>query len=325
MPEPATAEPTSTAMTFEKAYADAKAEHSTQEPEQPADQKPVEPPDGDTAPEPKTPEDSEPAAEPADSSAESLLSKKELSEISKLSPADQYKAMQRAYTQKTQKLASERKMIETYQRLIDSLQNDPLGTIKLLAEHQGLVIQEKAAAAPAKPAEQSEPTSAELRSKIDPEVLPVFEPILKVIERLEQRLAKAEGEFTPLKQRQEEQIAQVAETEAAKVVKDFGEKHKGWEKHEPKMLEISQRLLPNGMDEPEYLETLYTLATAGVSESESVQKAIEKMQKAAAASELSSSGVSTSKVAPVAPKGVSNTDLFARAYEAAKAGVVWEE
>jgi hypothetical protein len=74
------------------------------------------------------------------------------------------------------------------------------------------------------------------------------------------------------------------------------------------------------MGEFEYMETLYTLATAKLSEAEKTKQVIAKIDKSAAASEPATSGVSQERVAHKRPENATLRD----AYKAAKAGQVWE-
>jgi hypothetical protein len=216
------------------------------------------------------------------------------------------------FTQKAQKYAEERKRYEPYAQLIASLEQDPLTTIKALAERAQLIK------APEPGERATDSYVAKLAAIVGEEEAGRLAPILKEVAK--EAIAE---EVKPLKAHQEYVSAEFAREQTATVMKAFSDKYPGWEKYESKMLEFSNTLQPNGMDEGAYLEALYKLATYGVQSAEQTKAIVEKMQKSAAASESVSSGVNASRVAP-GPRKYKDTDEALReAAAAARRGEVW--
>lgn len=269
-----------------------------------------------------------PPAETTDT--EELLSK---DEVAKLSSSDQanYKKMQKAYTQKTQALASERKKIENWKEVIEAFEADPAGTLRQLAPRYGLSIAEAQAAA-AKEETKQDPVAAittqlntELRELLaTPELTPeqTADGITKAVSTamLAATQQAVRSEVEPLKQRDQarqlEEIATSTQTE----LEAFGKLHPDWKTHEPKMVELGKKISPSGdLSVNQYLDMLYRLATLDQSEAAQVNKVVERINKAAASAEPSESAVNTSRVTPARPK----RPTIEEAFEAAEKGVSW--
>ncbi len=89
------------------------------------------------------------------------------------------------------------------------------------------------------------------------------------------------------------------------------------------MTELGQKLQPtSAMDETEYMEMLYHLATRDIQSAEQTKKVIAGMAKAAAAAEPSDSGVQPNRVSRKAPTG----DVpFSQIWQDAKQGIQYED
>lgn len=250
-------------------------------------------------------------------------------EVAKLSPEGQanYKKMQKAYTQKTQTLAAERKKLENWQNVIDAFEADPVGTLRKIAPQYGLQFAEAAAKEAEETtqdpnAEVTAQMQTELRELLGPEQEALADGLTKIFDRAlrsaTQSAVKAEVE--PLKQRDQERALEEITTTTETEMKAFGDKHKDWKQHEPKMLEIGKKLLPaEGMTTADYLETLYYLATKDQSEAEQVNKVVERINKAASSAEPQESAVNTTRVTPARPK----RPTLEEAFEAAEKGIAW--
>lgn len=227
-------------------------------------------------------------------------------------PAPVRKEFNRALTQAFQRASEKGKRFEPYAQFISAYEADPVGTIRALAERANIIE----APPPAK--DQVNEVLSELSQIVGEDearrLAPAFEKLAaKVIE----------DKIQPLRQHQERVTTQIARDETTRVMEAFEAKHPGWQKHEPRMLEISSRLQPNGMDEMEYLETLHTLATAGIQSAEQTKALAEKMAKAAAASENVATGVNASRIVPAPRKFKSAEEAFDAAAEAARRGESW--
>src|SRR3990172_11642241 len=99
-------------------------------------------PTGDTDKAPEPTQEQTPTETPVKETVESdeLISAEEVATLDDAGKAN-YKKMQKAFTEKTQKLAAQRKEAEAYkpyQELIKAYQTDPTGTIQKLASQHGL-------------------------------------------------------------------------------------------------------------------------------------------------------------------------------------------
>jgi hypothetical protein len=110
----------------------------------------------------------------------------------------------------------------------------------------------------------------------------------------------------PIKAQAEHLSLRAAREETAGVMKAFGEQHPDWKDHEAAMFDLSQKLQPTGMSSPEYLETLYGLATRGERQ----------------ARERETKGAEASRAASSRPEG--RTPTFREAFQAAKRGERWD-
>lgn len=231
--------------------------------------------------------------------------------LTKLPPALR-KEYQRAITQAFQRAAEKGKRYEPYSELIQSLETDPVNTIKALAERANIIQK------PEPGTKATDSVLTELANVVGEDEAQRLAPILKAVAK-----QAIEEEVKPLRQHQEYVTAEFAREQTAQVMKAFSEKHPEWEKHEPKMLEIAKGLQPNGMDEGTYLETLWKLATYDIKSAEQTKRIVEKMGQSAAASESVASGVNASRVSPTPRAFKDSEEAFAAAVAAARKGEVW--
>lgn len=210
-------------------------------------------------------ESPEPVADQPPSSTESPEQLLTPEEVAKLSPEQQVtlKRMNKAFTQKTQALATERKSIEQYQQLIHAFETNPTETLKILSKHYGLPVTETPAVAEAQVQSMTDSVLTELRESLGPELSFLADKLTPAFDKLARHVAESviSAKVKPIEEAQQQQIAETAAKQTEAVLSNFTAKHPGWDKHEAKMAEIGQKLTPNGMDEVEYLETLYALAT----------------------------------------------------------------
>ena len=271
---------------------------------------PVEPPS--LPPAEESPEVEDQPSE-ATESPDALLSDEQ---VAKLTPDQrkQYDEMNRAWTQKTQKLSAERKEMEQWKPLIDALTNDPDAALRQLAERRGMQLSPKAqeqvvAAAAAD-------TLAEL-----PEELQFLKPALELLGKT--ILDSVEGKLKPIAEAQTQMLSEAAAAETQATLEAFSAKYPGWEKHQEAMVKLGQKMIPTAgaMTDFEYMEMLHTLASAKESEADKTKKVVAKINKAAAASEQKTAGLSSERIEHAMPPPGKRS--LRDAYEAAKRGEVW--
>lgn len=235
----------------------------------------------------------------------------------------QYERMNKAFTTKTQALAAQRKELEQWQPLIEALQNDPDATLQEIASKRGLALtkaatQDSSVAAVDTVKQETQQALAELPEELK-FLAPYFEALGKRI------LSSVEGKLQPIAATHKQFLDRSIESETNATLKAFSAQHPGWEKHEQKMLSIGRKVQPaNGeLTDIEYMELLYQLATKDVTEAEKTKKAIEKINKSAAAAEPAGNGVPEKNVVHAMPAPEKRG--IREAYAAAKRGELWQK
>lgn len=254
---------------------------------------------GEGAAEPPADDD---AADDDDEGAEELLSREEVAKL-KDDPKALAKAYRRAYTQKTQAMAEERKFIK-------ALRENPKSVVMELARRAGLEVK-AGEAAPAK-----DEVMQQLEDTFGPEVAGALGPAFMELAR---RIVRTEVE--PLRQATEASRAETARVQSEAVLKTFESSHPDWKKHENKMMAVAKRYVPaEGTTELQYLKDLYVLATQDQSTADATRKVVERMGKSVRASDLTGS-TPASRVAtsPVKPP------TLREAFQAAKRGHRFED
>ncbi len=250
----------------------------------------------------------------------------------KANPEELRKALNKAFTQKTQELSEQRKQMGPYLELAKSLENDPKGTIQELAKRFGVTAtEEKTVHATEQIVDK---VSAILQKTLGPEagelVTALSTAIREAATEASQSLILKEVE--PLKQQAMEERERTVTENVKQNLEAFGKDHPDWKQYEPKMVELSNKFQPS--KDPttgeyptwkEYMESLYVLATAGAKKADIVKEAIKRMDESARKAETSDSGVATSHVVKSAPKYGNFNEAFKGAFEDAKAGVIYEK
>jgi|GEM_PF-5215091 len=313
--------------TFEQAYDSAKAEL-----DKPAE---VSKPEGETKSEETTKQPEQTTGEtPAKEAPETeeLLS---TDEVANLTPEQQatYKKMQKAYTQKTQKLAAERKAhavelerLKSWEPIIESFETSPEETIKRAAKQYGIKLVDEAGA---KPVQQSAVDTAvtamrdRLRQLHGPEHEAYADELANTFQAALEAVAKevVSREVQPLKAQQEAALQQAAMESTENDLSAMDKRHPGWRDHEQKMLDISRKWQPAegaNITAAEYLDMLYGLATRDQTRAADTQEVIERINKSARASEPETA-VNAQIVTPARPK----RPTMEEAFDAAKRGVAW--
>jgi hypothetical protein len=324
---------------FDKALADAtdgKSEEASPEtvegtPEDQAPEAAIESKEAEVAETEKTSvEEKEPELAQPPEGSEDLLTQEEYDKF-KDNPQELRKALNKAFTQKTQALSEQRKSMEPYQNLVENLKNDPQATVRQMARELGIQVE-----APETKQEASKVAGqlvADLKADLGPDLEFLADKLGPALERITSKLAgqAVEKEIEPLKQ-QTRELQEKAVTEQVEANLDlFTKKYPDWKKSEAKMTDIGSRLQP--MTDPktgkpptwmEYMEDLYFLATKDARDGDIAKQTVERMQLSAEKSETSEGGVASSRVKKTAPKGMKFDEAFNQAWKDAQDGVVYD-
>lgn len=311
---------------FDKAFDEATAEQSKDQ-GKPEPTKEAEVPKEAAA---QTVEEKEPELAQPPEGSEDLLSQEEYDKL-RDKPEELRKALNKAFTQKTQALAEQRKALEPYQEWVDSFQKDPQGTVRALAERLGIKIEEAETKKEVKDATGE--LIAELRKDLGPDLEFLADKLAPALERITLKLAgqAVSKEIEPLKQQtkalQEEAMVQQIDAN----LELFSKKHPDWKKYEAKMTEKGIRLHP-AVDPKtgkpptwmEYMDDLYYLASKDARDGDIAKKTVERMKDSAEKSESSEGGAPGNRVTKAAPKGMKFDEAFDQAWKDAQAGIVYE-
>lgn len=245
------------------------------------------------------------APDAGDADAISLLGR-EAYESVKADPKKLAKALNTAFTQKTQALAKHRDFIEAFEA-------DPKSALTRLAETFDLQVGDK----PSKAANASAEIQTELAEILGEDVA---KGLMPVIEKLTKQMI--EREVGPTKQAAAALEAEAATREANALIERFGAKYPDWKKHETKMEEIGKKLQPApGMDDFEYIEMLYTLAKGKSEVAAETKDTLTRMVASARSAERPAAGVPAARVADVPEDG---KITFEKAWEAAKRNIKFD-
>jgi hypothetical protein len=318
MPDTETALPT-----FQESYQSAKEEISSEEPDEKSTEA-AELSETETATEPET-EQKEVANQSPETTEDGLLSADEVSKL-KGKDLDAYRKMQKAYTQKTQRLAAERKQIEEYQDLINQFQTNPTETIAKLANVYGLKVEKPEAVRMEQTVQNAAQNSVqELRQALGPEGEVLADRLAPVFENLARRIAESvvKAEVDPIRTQQEQATAQALASEAESDLEAFGTRHPDWKSYEQTIVELGNKFQPavgSNMSADEYLDTLYYLASRGKSEAKATSEVVSRLNKAVKSASQATQEVKDKNVSPSAPPNAT----FKQAWEAAKRGEKWD-
>ena len=237
--------------------------------------------------------------QPVASAEDTLLSAEEFSKVQN-DPVALQKAMQKAFTQKTQKLSEARRFAEAYQR-------NPEEFVRTVAQRHGYSI--------ANPAPQATPEVDQLASALEPAIgreaaATVRQAISRAIEQTVQPL-----------------YAKAALSESQAVLENFKAKHPDFESVEPEMARLGQELfggsIPATSDQNMVLDTLYKLATYDRKSAAQTKAVVDRINNAVANAEPQTQGVASNRVAPTAPAYKTASEGVDAAIAAAKRGEAW--
>lgn len=247
-------------------------------------------------------------------------------------PAALRKSLEKAFTQKTQKLAEAAKSterLEKHRDVIEAYDADPEATVRELAKSLGLTF-----------ADESETKTEETKVEVKAQPKPIdFDYDMDKWSEAHAEWSKGEvarlvsEAIQPLKVGQQTILEKHAAESTETVMKALTAAHPDWTEHEPAMLALSLKLAPaQGMTENEYLEHLYTIVTApkavaaavkdvDAKVAAGVKAALAKMEKGAASTDTKTGRTPEDQVTAGPPNGRAPT--FSEAFAAAKRGERW--
>lgn len=261
-------------------------------------------------------ETTEEEPEVSEEEATELIPKKEFDAL-KSDPVKLNKALVAAANKKFREVAGQRKALKPYSDFIKALDTDPRAAITSLAERLGMKIEGAESVKEVKEDVQAQ-ILASVKTALGPDFEELAERLIPAITAVTDSMVKQA--LKPVLDKQDTIIIDAAAKSSAANMAVFAKAHPGWEKHEEAMVALSERFPPGeGMDELEYLDSIFFLVTREKSEGGAVKKVVDRMKKAARDSNADAS-VSGDKVALRPGK----LPTFTEAAEAAKRGERFE-
>ena len=191
------------------------------------------------------------------------------------------KALNKAWTEKTQRLSTERKALEPYRVLIDALESDPRDAVTRLAEQFGLKVEGRTERQVEQQVDNlADQITAAVKAQLGDEYGELAD---RIGAGIHDALKLAVPELTKgIGAEVEEVRTSAAQREADRELEVFAGKHPEWKKHEEQMMKVMARMPPSqGVDPQEYLEDIWLIATKKVAVGTEVKKVVEKMTKSA--------------------------------------------
>lgn len=218
-------------------------------------------------------------------------------------PPDLRKQWNKHFTQKSQKIAAQHKLVAAFER-------DPIAAAKAILQHAG---EEEDGAADEVVPITAEAVEAEITKNFPKEQAEALKPLSSVLSRFLQAAVK------PLQdQLRTDQLTRNA-NQVDEDIKQFAKDHPDYEVLEPVMNEWMDKIKPaKAISTREYLSTLRTLALGEKGVAERVKKHLAKMGKNAKSAAAQTRPVQSSTVKP-GPKGLMT---FEQSAEAALRGEV---
>ena len=236
-------------------------------------------------------------------------------------PAKLFKELNKAGTKKFQKLSARTAALKPFENFIKAYNENPIAAARALASKLGVKVQDDEAETRSKQkvATVGEQIATKVKDALGPAYEDLAEPISKAIRESVSLLV--DDAVKPLKEGQDQLISDSAQREAEGVLTAFTEKHPDWKKHEARMTELTRQLpVGEGVSEAQYLEMIYTLATAPGLKGDAAKKAAKRMNDAA----RKSSNDRTVPDSAVSKSPAGKNPSFGEAAAAAARGEVFE-
>lgn len=234
-------------------------------------------PEGDGTPEATDEVEAAPEAQDDPEDAILSLSPEELAEIkSNPATAKLYKSLMKASTKKFQEISADK-------RFLDSIRTNPRAVLESAARNMGLELRDpQAAGTQANSEAVVDDVMQDMVNLFGPELAPAVRPVM---ERMVQNLV--DRQVAPLREAHEQQTLQSYQKQAESYASTFRARHPNLSPEvEKKMLEIGQQISPNeGITPDQYLELLYSSATAGNTATNVAKRAAERIKAAQASAE----------------------------------------
>lgn len=267
----------------------------------------------------------EPDDDDSDSDEDSdtqLLPASEMERL-KSNPRALAKALQRAFTKKTQKLGEARKLAQR-------LSEDPDGLLAELAAARGVTLAKSDSKEAKGASDDGSDKSAEIVAQVLGNLKTAFashlspeaaDQLTSTIASLVQHTTKAAT--APLAAELQRTRTAAAATEAERDTAIFKKRHPDWAKHEKAMGQLATQLQPKGMRPLKFLEMLYGQVTGNTrraaDKTAGAKAATDRLKRSAAAAEPKPSNAGQKRVQTGPPKNLTSRS----AAEAALAGITW--
>ena len=208
--------------------------------------------------------------------SQELLSRDEIDQL-KGDPAKLHKALNTAFTKKTQALAKEREALEPYRDFISQLDEDPTAAVEALAAQLGLRIEGGTKAEVKEQAKTiSEAIRQDLVDSLGQEYSDLADKLAPAIEKAAQRVAAQTAE--PLMAEQHRIAHEAAVQQSTQDWDSFQKDNPDAKKYEPAMVALSKKLSPGkGMNGREYLSVLYRNAKADAVEGDTARRLVKRI------------------------------------------------
>lgn len=265
-------------------------------------------------PEPE-PEDDEPLV-PSAADLEAINANPQLLKV--------YKSMQRGLTQKTTKLATERKALAERAKVADWIQSNPDNAIRALAQARGLTIAEAKAEVKAAQEDVADALGAKFEKALGKDAAAILRPLIE-----ETAAAIAQKQMSPIAERAEALSKAAAERGLAAAVREFESTVIARGEDFPDDVQEEMAALMNTVapaeheDEngnivqasvDEYLSALHDMVMMRRSRKGAIQAQLKRLKETkAAGTEPSTTGAKPAADEDTVPLGLSDNDAVARA------------
>jgi hypothetical protein len=241
------------------------------------------------------------------------LSPEDLAEIkSNPATAKLYKSLMRASTAKFQEISADR-------RLLQAMRDNPRAVIESAAKNMGLTLSDaKAIESTAKQEEVVDEIMVDMVNLFGQELAPAVRPVMEKMIR-----ALVDKEVAPLRAEQAATKTESYQKQAAAHAQTFRAKHEGelTPAIEAKIMDLGKSIFPaEGTNPLEYLDMLFTVATAGNTAAKVAKVAAERIKVAQTTAEpRRGAAPAKASTVPEITEDMSLDEAFDAAWAAAKA------
>lgn len=242
-------------------------------------------------------------ADPEEAATVSLLGAEKYNAV-KDDPKKLAKALHQSYTQKTQRLSQHESFIREWQ-------DDPEAVIEKMATQFGMSV-------------SKQPNAPPIQDQVREGLAGIFgdeaaNALTTHVSALVERIV--DEKTRPQQEDLEDLTNERALAKADALLERMTAKYPDWKQFDAEMEALGKRLLPNGMDDFEYMELLYDKVKSKAAVADKAGKVIDRMQTSVKNAEKPTQGIHPGRVASV-PISANGRLRFEDAWAAAKRGEV---